>query len=243
MTQPADAHPATARSIEEIDGVNIISSEALARFIAADFGARGLVMFDDGERRLLYRRTPAVVAVTHAELDDPTRAAVLDYARSALDDVDTRTRMRSRATLQLISSRARGVRGYLTRIRSRVADLLPEIDDAEHAAIRAHLNPAPAATPAQARARQRAARASDAHAELERILRAWVPRLDPGRHDLAEVWSRWQGSVAASAKHRDAPVAAIGKSTFYRILGEVTPIHTGRARSRYVLIPAADAAA
>ncbi|AJW78730.1 hypothetical protein DZF92_04565 [Clavibacter michiganensis subsp. insidiosus] len=249
------AHPALARSVDEIDGTSVISRDALAASIAADLGETGIVAFDDAyaERTYVYRHGLDMPArVTRADLDELTRAAVLDYARTALDDVDARARARAAATLRAVSSRATGVTTYLRRVRARVVELLPEIDEDVHDALRAALRSAsapPSSTAPSRTASARAARRADSDAadreQLQGILGSWLPLLAPGEHDLGDVWAAWTDAVARSEKLRVSQprVARIGRTRFYATLADVTTVQTGAARRRFIVIPAAAKAA
>ncbi len=247
-------HPAANRHADFLaDDTEAISSSALAAVVAVDLAARGFVTFDDAynERTRVYVRAAAGPRrVNRADLDQAVRAAVLDIARAGLEDPNTRARARSRSTLDVLTYGTTGARAYLTRIRQRVADLLPEIDDDEHDEIRAAIRaarPAPAPAPSRSgeyRAERRLEQQAEDLAELRRILGRWLPLLDAGEHDLPDVWARWQAALAQSTKLRGTRVASIGKTTFYAALGEVTQIRTGAARRRYVLVqPAAAQAA
>jgi hypothetical protein len=249
MTSPPPA-PATVRTSDELDGFPAICGAALAASIAADLGQRGHITYDDlyAEHTLTYRRSDdAVSRVTRADLDEIVCAAVLDHARAALDDVDVATRARARTTLRAVSTGAVGVVAYLRRIRQRVLDLLPEIGDDEHDAIRAALRaaaptpPPPPSRDAAARARQRAERTAADRATVEQILRGWLQSLAPGAYDLPAVWAAWQAAVTRSEKLRASHpgVVALGRSRFYEVLGEVTTIRNGAGRRRWIHVPAA----
>jgi hypothetical protein len=253
-------HPAAARSSDFVDEEQLIAASALGTAIAADLSAAGFVAFDDdysGFHRVYRLRPGAVPArVLRADLDALVRKAVLEHARISLDDVDAATRRRSASTLRAVEASAFGVKAYLRRVRTRTVELIDEIGEEQHDEIRAQLAAARAAsalapteTDVARRARQRAEHAEHAErdrAALEDILRRWLPLLGAGRHDLAAVWGAWQVAVARSERIRTAHpgVAQMGRNRFYAALAGATAIHTGRSRSRWIVVqPAAAQAA
>lgn len=65
-------------------------------------------------------------------------------------------------------------------------------------------------------------------------------KLPPGRHPQAALWAWWTAAVAKLPAEKRAPLARLGRTKFYALVGEVLVRRPGAARAAYFEVPPTD---
>lgn len=217
----------------------VTSTDDVAAALAAAMTQRGYRVYDDGERSLLYRLGESPERVSLAELRERTRTAALRILTHDAEHADAAKARLARATARLIEQNVPGSATYIARVATGARDRLPLLSEKEHEEIATSLRrPTAKRERGNYHAERRAKLAAQYDEHARKVLTHWLTGLPSGKHDLGELWTVWRAAVtsAPNITEKFPGALALGKKSFYALLGELGTVKNGHARRRYLLV-------
>lgn len=181
--------------------------------------------------RYIYQLNDRPHKVTRANLRAAVERCALHYMDARAADPTAHDRKVCERAAAALRAKEAGTYQYFRHLTELVVDELPAVDE------RPQLAPATKRTRTAEERRTYRARRSAADRERTRTgIEKWLRLLPAGRHDVADLWARWQREVLTTQTARVPEFGRVGRNDWYALLADVTPVHTGGGHRRYVVL-------